>query len=292
LRVAAVLREIGYPLRGANLLIDGQVPIGSALSSSAAIEVATALVLTSLGEVRIPVREVARLCQRAENTYTGARCGIMDQFVCCIGRQDHVLLLDCRSLESTYLKLPSNVVLVICNTMVRHEIASGEYNLRRASCERSVDAVRQCLPNIRALRDLTLEDLEKHRRVLSDVGFRRCRHVITENQRVQDAEDALQHSDLQRFGQLMYASHASLDEDCEVSCRELNVMVDLARKVDGVYGSRMTGGGFGGCTVNLIESKAVAEFQTIISRDYEKLTRLSPKSFVSHLAGGASELPL
>jgi galactokinase len=290
--VAAVLRDTGYPLRGANLLIDGQVPIGSGLSSSAAIEVATALALTSLAEVRIPLREVARLCQRAENTYTGARCGIMDQFVCCLGRQDHALMLDCRSLESTYLKLPPNVVLVICNTMVRHEIASGEYNLRRASCERSVDAVRRCLPNIRALRDLTLEDLEKHRGVLSDVEFRRCRHVITENKRVQDAEHALQHSDLPRFGQLMYASHASLDEDYEVSCRELNVMVDLARKVDGVYGSRMTGGGFGGCTVNLVESKGVAAFQTIISRDYVKLARLSPEIFVSHLAGGASELPL
>src|SRR5579864_3879302 len=175
--VAAVLCDEGYPLRGANLVIDGQVPIGSGLSSSAAIEVTTALALTSLGGVKIPLRELARLCQRAENTYTGARCGIMDQFVSCFGRQDYALMLDCRSLDATYLKLPSNVLLVICNTMVRHELATGEYNERRASCERSVEVINKFLPHIRALRDLTLDELEKHRAEFSEVDFRRCRHV-------------------------------------------------------------------------------------------------------------------
>src|SRR5438876_5574047 len=247
--VAATLREEGYPLKGANLVIDGQVPIGSGLSSSAAIEVATAFALTSLGGVTIPLLDVARLCQRAENTYTGTRCGIMDQFVSCFGRQDHALMLDCRLLEATYLRLPSNVRLVICNTMVRHELAAGEYNERRASCERVVEAIRKFLPNVRALRDLTLEDLEYHRSLLTDVDFRRCRHVIKENARVKDAAEALKCLDLMRMGKLMYLSHESLDRDYEVSCGELNIMVEAARKLEGVFGARMTGGGFGGCTV-------------------------------------------
>ena len=290
--VAAVLRDEGYPLKGADLLIDGQVPIGSGLSSSASIEVSSALALTSLGGITVPLGTLARLCQRAENAYTGARCGIMDQFVSCFGRQDQALLLDCRSLEMTYLALPPNVRLVICNTMVRHELAAGEYNERRASCERSIEAIRRFLPSIRALRDLTLEDLEKYRSLLSEIDFRRCRHVITENARVIDAKEALQHVDLARFGQLMYQSHNSLNHDYEVSCRELNLMVSLARNLPGVYGARMTGGGFGGCTINLVEREAVTEFQTSVAQEYEKLTDLSPQISASSAAGGAVALPL
>src|SRR6266496_2315029 len=290
--VAAVLRDEGYPLRGANLVIDGQVPIGSGLSSSAAIEVATALALTSLGGVTIPLLEVAKLCQRAENTYTGTRCGIMDQFVSCFGRQDHALMLDCRSLDATYLQLPPHVRLVICNTMVRHELATGEYNERRASCERVVETVGKLLPKIRALRDLTLTDLEYYRSRISELDFRRCRHVITENNRVKDAKAGLQSGDLVRLGDLMYLSHDSLDRDYEVTCRELNIMVNLARELEGVYGARMTGGGFGGCTISLVESTMTLEFQTTIAREYEKVTGLSPEIFVCIAAGGASELPM
>lgn len=290
--VAAVLQEEGYPLKGADLLIHGQVPIGSGLSSSAAIEVSTALALTSLGGITVPLSTLARLCQRAENAYTGARCGIMDQFVSCFGRQDQALLLDCRSLEMTYLALPPKVRLVICNTMVRHELAAGEYNQRRASCERSVEAIGKCLPRIGALRDLTIEDLEKYRSLLSEIDFRRSRHVITENARVIEAKEALQHADLTRFGQLMYQSHDSLNHDYDVSCRELNLMVDLARNVAGVHGARMTGGGFGGCTINLVESEGVAEFQANVAREYEKLTGLSPQIFALSGAGGAGAMAL
>lgn len=290
--VAAVLQQEGYPLKGANLVIDGGVPIGAGLSSSAAIEVATAFALTSLGGLTIPLLEVATLCQRAENTYTGARCGIMDQFISCFGKQDQGLMLDCRSLEATYLQLPSNVRLVICNTMVRHELAGGEYNQRRTSCERVVETISKFRPGVRALRDLTLEDLEYYRSRISDVDFRRSRHVITENDRVKDAKAALQSADLIRFGELMHLSHDSLDRDYEVTCRELNIMVDLARKLEGVYGSRMTGGGFGGCTINLVESKVVQEFQATVAREYQKLTGLSPQIFVCGAAGGASEVPI
>jgi galactokinase len=286
------LQAESYPLKGVNLLIDGRVPIGSGLSSSAAIEVATALAFTFLGGVTVPLRELARVCQRAENTYTGARCGIMDQFTSCFGRPGHALMLDCRSLEVTFMPLPPNIRLVVCNTMVRHELAAGEYNQRRASCERVVDVVRRFLPRVRALRDLEMEDLERYRSHISDLDFRRGRHVITENDRVKDAKAALESGDLGRFGELMYLSHDSLDRDYEVSCQELNLMVELARKIEGVYGARMTGGGFGGCTINLVESKSTQEFQTNIAREYEKMTRLSPQVVVTGAAGGASELPM
>ncbi len=285
--VAAVLWEEGYPLNGANLLIDGQVPIGSGLSSSAAIEVATALALTSVGGVTIPLLEVAKLCQRAENDYTGARCGIMDQFVSCFGRDSHAIMLDCRPLEPTYLLLPPSVRLVICNTMVRHELAAGEYNNRRASCERAVEAIRKLCPNVRALRDLTLEDLEHHRSFLADVDFRRCRHVITENGRVKDAAQALKSLNLIRIGELMYLSHESLDRDYEVSCEELNVMVEIASKLNGVFGARMTGGGFGGCTVNLVQTEAVCEFSEQIVSRYQARTGLAPLVYVCSAAEGA-----
>ena len=285
--VAAVLRNEGHPLRGANLLIDGRVPVGSGLSSSASVEVATALALTTLGGVTIPLLEVARLCQRAENNYAGARCGIMDQFVSCFGRDSHAIMLDCRSLEPTYLLLPPSVRLVICNTMVRHELAAGEYNNRRASCERAVEAVRKVRPDVRALRDLTLEDLEDYRSVLTDVDFRRCRHVITENARVKDAAEALKYLDLIHIGELMYLSHESLDRDYEVSCEELNLMVEVASKLNGVFGARMTGGGFGGCTVNLVQTEAVCEFSEQIVCRYQARTGLAPLIYVSSAAEGA-----
>lgn len=290
--VAAMLRDEGYPLKAADLVIDGQVPIGSGLSSSAAIEVATAFALTSLGGVTIPLLEVARLCQCAENIYTGTRCGVMDQFVSCFGKQGHALMLDCRSLQTTYLQLPPDVRLVICNTMVRHELAGGEYNERRASCERVVQTIQRFLPKVRALRDLTMGDLEYCRRSLTDVDYRRSRHVITENTRVRDAKDGLESADLTRIGELMFQSHESLHRDYEVSCDELNLMVDLALDADGVYGARMTGGGFGGCTINLVDSKAVPEFQKNVAFGYEKLTGLSPQIFVCCAAGGASEVPM
>jgi len=227
------------------------------------------------------------LCQRAETTYTGARCGIMDQFVSCFGRDSHAIMLDCRSLETTYLRLPPSVRLVICNTMVRHELAAGEYNKRRASCERAVEAIRKLCPNVRALRDLTLEDLEHHRSLLAEVDFRRCRHVITENGRVKDAAEALKSLNLIRIGELMYLSHESLDRDYEVSCEELNIMVEVASELNGVVGARMTGGGFGGCTVNLVQTEAVCEFREQIISRYQARTGLAPLVYVCSAAEGA-----
>src|SRR5690349_21176617 len=215
--VAVVLERAGHRLRGARLEIRGEVPIGSGLSSSAAIEVATACALVANSGLEIDKRELARLCRRAENEFVGARVGIMDQFVSLFGQAQHALLLDCRSLEFRLLPLPDNVRLIICNTMVKHALASSAYNERREQCEAGVKHLAQFLPHVKALRDVTIEQLEQYRAGLSDVVYRRCRHVITENARVLAAADALERGDLRQFGKLMAESHQSLRDDYEVS---------------------------------------------------------------------------
>jgi galactokinase len=288
--VAVMLAKAGRTLRGANLLVRGDVPIGSGLSSSAAVEVASALALLGISGLSMDCVELAKLCRRAENEFVGVQVGIMDQFISCSGQADHALMLDCRSLEFRLLPLPADVSLVICNTMVKHELGSGEYNRRRAQCEEGVRILARSAPGIRALRDATLEQLELHRSELPEIVYRRCRHVITENTRVEEAAAALDRRDLDTFGHLMGESHRSLRDDYEVSCRELDVMVELAAKQRGVFGARMTGGGFGGCTINLVKSEAVAEFQNSVSRAYEQATGLKPQIFVSSAAAGAAEV--
>ncbi len=288
--VAVELERAGHRLRGARLQIRGDVPIGSGLSSSAAIEVATACALAANSELEIDRRELALLCQRAENEFVGARVGIMDQFVSLFGQEQKALLLDCRSLEFRLLPLPDNVRLIICNTMVKHALASSAYNERRAQCEAGVKHLAQFLPNVTALRDVTIEQLEAHARGLDDVVYRRCRHVITENARVLSAGDVLEQGDLDRFGELMAASHRSLRDDYEVSCRELDLMVEIAQKIEGVYGARMTGGGFGGCTVNLVAAARVEEFKGRMSEEYEKATSLRPEIYICTAANGAEEV--
>jgi len=278
--VAAVLQENGHVLPGANLIVDGHVPMGAGLSSSASLEVATALALLSVAHSNVPPLELAKLCQRAEHEYVGTRCGIMDQFIAIFGSAGHALKLDCRSLEYEALEIPSDVRLVICNSMVKHELAAGEYNRRRADCEAGVKILRKCLPNARALRDVTLPDLEAHNDELPEVVYRRCRHVISENERVVAAADALRSGDLQRFGRLMNESHRSLRDDYEVSCRELDLLVEIAGAFKGVYGTRMTGGGFGGCTITLVRSDAAETLQTGITSSYKSQTGITPDVYV------------
>ena len=288
--VAVVLERSGHRLRGANLRIRGEVPIGSGLSSSAAIEVATAHALLANSELSLGPAELAKLCQRAENEFVGMRCGIMDQFIACCGQAGKALMLDCRSLEYKLLPLPAEVRLVICNTMVKHELASSEYNVRRAECEAGVHHFAQSRPNVRALRDVTAAELERSRVDLSEVIYRRCRHVISENARVLEAAEALESSDLEAFGQLMNESHRSLRDDYEVSCKELDLMVELAVPVEGVFGSRMTGGGFGGCTISLVTAQNVEEFKRIVTRGYQDKTGLTPEVYVCNAAQGAEEV--
>jgi galactokinase len=288
--VAGVLQACDRTVRGANLVIKGEVPIGAGLSSSAALEVATALaLLCNWGLVWSRV-QMAKACQRAEHEYAGTKCGIMDQFISCCGRANHALLLDCRSLEYEPLKIEDRVRIVVCNTMVKHELAGGEYNRRRADCEAGVRFLKQFLPEIRALRDVTLSQLAEYGTGLPPITYKRCRHVISENARVLEAADSLKEGNLERFGALMGESHVSLRDDYEVSCKELDLMVDLAKKCGGVFGSRMTGGGFGGCTVNLVEADVVEEFKTTIAREYKSATGLLPQIYVCTAADGASEV--
>jgi len=288
--VAVMLERAGNHLRGAKLHIRGEVPLGSGLSSSAAIEVATACALVANSGIRIDRRDLALLCQKAENEFVGARVGIMDQFVSLFGQAEKALMLDCRSLDFELLPLPDNVRLIICNTMVKHELASNAYNERRAQCEAGVKHLAKFVPNVVALRDVTLEQLERFGRDLPEVVYRRCRHVITENARVLSAAQALKQGDLKDFGKLMAESHQSLRDDYEVSSEELDLMVELARTVDGVYGARMTGGGFGGSTVNLVAREHVETFRERVAEGYENVTKLKPEIYICSASNGAEEV--
>ena len=288
--VALTLEQAGYRLKGAQLQIRGEVPIGAGLSSSASIEVATGYALLQHSRFAIERIELAKLCQRAEQNFVGMRCGIMDQFVACHGQEGRALLLDCRSLEYELLPLPEDVRLVICNTMVKHQLAGSEYNQRRSECEEGVHHLARALPDVRALRDVSLSDLESHGRELPEAVYRRCRHVISENTRVLQAKTALENRDLSEFGQLMNESHRSLRDDYEVSCAELDLMVELAREADGVYGARMTGGGFGGCTINLVKAESCTDFTDSVAREYESSTGVTPEVYVCRAAPGVSEV--
>jgi len=277
-------------LPGANLLIHGDVPHGAGLSSSASLEVAVCLAYLNISEARLEGTEIARLCQQAENEFVGARCGIMDQFVCVHGRKDHALRLDCRSLEYRLFAVPAEVRLVICNTMVRHSLAAGEYNQRREECEAAARYFSACLPSVRALRDVTMEDFLRFGKQLPEPIRKRARHVISEDARVLQAADALERKDLALFGKLMADSHASLRDDFEVSCEELDLMVRLAEDADGVYGARMTGGGFGGCAIALVQADQVKRFKTTVGVEYERATGRAPELYVSSAADGAESL--
>jgi galactokinase len=292
LGVALVLRQHGSDLQGANLLVHGNVPIGSGLSSSASIEVASALAIISLDSKHFSLPEIAKFCRQAENEYVGARVGIMDQFVSCMGKAGHALLLDCRSLEFQFAHIPPGIDLVVCNTMVKHDLATGAYNQRRAECEEGVRYFAKADPAIRALRDVSSEMLERIGGELPPTIRKRCTHVIRENQRTLDAARALAEGDLARMGKLMRESHESLRDLYEVSCRELDVMVDAAQGLPGFIGGRMTGGGFGGCTVNLVREENATDFAAQIAQRYREATGITPQIYPCHAANGAQELIL
>ena len=286
LGVAWALEASGRHLKGANLLISGDVPLGAGLSSSAAIEVASGFALLHQSGLPVDRKELAQLCQKAENEFVGAHVGIMDQFVSCHGRASHAMLLDCRSLEYNLVELPPGVQLVICNSMVKHKIGSSQYNVRRAECEQGVRTLRQVLPKIDALRDVTLAQLEEHRALLGPKVYSRCHHVVTENGRVQSAVRAFESGDLRTLGQVMSESHRSLRDDYEVSSKELDLLVEIAVAQSGVIGARMTGGGFGGCTINLVESSAVRPFKKNVAAGYLEGTGRKPEVYVSAAADG------
>ena len=286
LGVAWALERAGYRLCGANLYILGDVPLGAGLSSSAALEVSAGFGLMDMAQHFIALKELALLCQRAENEFVGARCGIMDQFVSCHGRAGSAMLLDCRSLDFQLLPLPPKVHLVICNTMVKHELGSSEYNIRRNECEEGVRQLTKALPGIRSLRDASLADLEDHRGLLSDLIYRRCRHVVTENARTRWAAAALESGEIAALRSLMADSHRSLRDDYEVSCHELDIMVQLAMQQPGVLGARMTGGGFGGCTINLVNATESDQFCQRVAEGYQVATGHRPDIYVCEASQG------
>ncbi len=286
------LQNSGFALGGANLYIASEVPIGAGLSSSAALEVATAYALLNLFGHRAEPLQIAKLCQKAENDFVGAKCGIMDQFIACHGLAEHALLLDCRSLQFEAIRIPDSLRIVICNTMVEHKLSAEHhaYNTRRAECEEAIRLLAQAMPNLRALRDLTRSDLETHRTLLPPTLYKGCRHVVTENQRVEQMADALQQNDLKQVRKLMGESHRSLRDDYDVSCPELDLLVNLAEQQSGVHGARMTGAGFGGCTVNLVEELHVQEFRRQLVENYFAKTERNPEIYVCHAVDGAARV--
>jgi len=270
--VAHFLQAQGHSLRGLNGALTSSVPIGSGLSSSAAVEVATAFGFRALNALNINLPDLALICQRAEHEFAGVPCGIMDQFVSAMGRRDHALLLDCRSLTYELVLLPPGLSVVVCDTGVRRQLAASEYRVRRAQCEEAVGLLQAVVPGVRALRDVTPEQLETHRALLPEVVLRRARHIVRATVRMEQAVSALRRGDAKAFGEAMKDCHASLRDDYEVSCPELEAMVEATGEVGGCYGSRLTGAGFGGCTVSLVADGAVAEFERHVVRRYREQT--------------------
>lgn len=295
LGVAGMLAKRGLKLSGANVLVHGEVPIGAGLSSSAAVEIASAFALMNLapgghGEIQLSLPEIARLCQQAENNFVGARVGIMDQFVSCMGKAGHAFLLDCRSLEFQFVPIPAGIQLVVCNTMVKHDLATGAYNTRREECEAGVRYFAKLDPAIHALRDVSVEMLNRHLHELPVTIGKRCSHVVHENQRTLDAARDLAAGYLDTVGKLMHASHASLRDLYEVSCSELDTMVEAAQDLPGFCGGRMTGGGFGGCTVNLVRQEHAESFTKQIAQRYRRATGIEPQVYLCSAEDGAGEL--
>jgi galactokinase len=286
------MQKAGYSLQGANLIFISNIPKGAGLSSSAALEVVTVFTMAKLNLLEIKPVEMAHLCRRAENNFVGVACGIMDQYVSCLGQKNCALFIDCRS--NDYEPVPfknHNYQIVICNSKVQRGLVDSEYNKRREECKRAAEFFKHKLKReIRALRDVTIDEYKKYQLQLPEVIARRARHVISENRRVQTGVQALRMGNYSAFGQLMIESHQSLKDDYEVSCKELDLLVDLALKQEGVLGARMTGAGFGGCTVNLIEKNYIGAFKESIKNKYKKITGINPDIYVTPPAEGAKVL--
>ena len=283
--VTWALRQAGCSLRGADLLIASDVPMGSGLSSSAALEVSVAYALLAVSNASLPPLEIARVCQRAENEFVGARCGIMDQFAATHGEPDRALMLDCADYSWQSAPLPTTHRWVVANTMVRHEIAHGEYNVRRAEAEEVVECMRRTLPHRARLADLSVAETDELLQGMPATLARRLRHIVGENRRVHDACAALGEGNITLLGQLLLASHESLRADYEVSCRELDMLVEIARSVPGVAGARMIGGGFGGCTLTLVEGRHVDDLLAELRRNYVQATGREPATYICEFGG-------
>ena len=289
--VARCLHDKSPLKTGADIVFTSSVPIGAGLSSSAAIEIAVGFALLKLNEDSINLIELALAAQRAEHEFVGAKIGIMDQFTSAMGKANHALLIDCRALTAAPIRLNfNNAAIVVVDSGVKHELATSEYNRRREECETAVEILAKEMPDIRALRDVSVAEFEKHQNLLPEIIKRRCRHVVTENARTAQAAELLKTGDAAAFGQLMFQSHESLRDDYAVSSIELDFLVETAKQIEGIFGARMTGGGFGGCTVNLIENNSIEEFEVVVRREYQKQFQIEPKIYPVKPSDGASEL--
>ncbi len=284
--VGLILEREGFPLRGANLLIDSDVPVGAGLSSSAALEISTAFALATLSGHGVDGMKLARVGQAAEHEFAGVRSGIMDQFVSVFGKKGHALFLDCRSMEWSAIPT-SSAQFLICNTKTKHELADGEYNKRRAECEAAAAFFGKS-----SLRDVSIEDLRERSAGMPEIPKKRARHIITENIRVLSSVEALINGDLAAFGKLMNESHTSMRDDFEISCVELDLMVELARSSREVLGARMTGGGFGGCTINLMKPGDHRDLIQDLSDAYTRETGIVPEIYRCEIGDGVREIIL
>ncbi len=287
--VVREFQKLGHSLCGFDAAIVGNVPMGAGLSSSAAVEMAVGKGMVMLNRIEISGPDLALLGQRAENHFVGVNCGIMDQFISANGRAGHALFLDCRGLSFELVPLfGDDVQIVICNSGVTRGLTDSAYNDRRSACENGVSLLTRAMgEDIKALRDVSMEILDVYGGALSETVLKRCRHVITENERTQRAVALLKDGDLSGFGQLMVASHESLRDDYEVSGKELDLLVEIALNVPGVFGARMTGAGFGGCTVNIVERDAVPALTDAINEQYPRTTGLTPEIYVCSAVNGA-----
>jgi galactokinase len=286
--VVSEFLKLGHSLKGANLLIHGNVPIASGLSSSAAVEVSTAMTIRTMNGISMPDVDLVKLCQRAENRFVGMNCGIMDQFISGLGRAGCALFLDCRTLDYQIVPFPSNrYSVMILNTKMKRELHRSDYNERRSQCEEGVRLLEKKLPGIKALRDVSVSDFEKTTDSLPEVIQKRCKHVVTENQRVLNFVEALQKSDETTIGRLLLESHESLRDLYEVSCPELDLMVELSMSVPGVVGARMTGAGFGGCAIAVIKRGTEDALKLKVFDVYPKKTGIQPEIYVSNPSDGA-----
>jgi galactokinase len=290
LGVLAILAGEGYKIPAFTLSLWGDVPPSAGLSSSAAIEVATAMAVTGLMGVHIPGPLLARLCQRSENEFVGANCGIMDQFISANGAEDHALLLDCRDLTYRLAPIPHDMALVIANTMVKHSVAGDGYTTRRAQVEEACAIIASHRPEVKFLRDATPDDLAKWGHEIPPDSLKRARHVITENIRTVAAADALMRNDMVELGRLMHEAHISYSQDFEASCPEADTMVELAQGMPGLIGARLTGGGFGGCTINIVEKVHAANFAEALKTRYKASTGIDSDIFICHASDGAHRI--
>jgi galactokinase len=289
LGVIEQFQRAGLPVGGLNVVFGGSIPIGAGLSSSAALENAIGFAINELFGANLSRIELLKLSQRAENGFVGANVGIMDMFASMMGRAGQLIRLDCRSLDFTYTPFPAETVrIVLCDSRIKHSLAFSEYNTRRAECEAGVQLIQKTYPTVQSLRDVTGPMLDELLRDTEPLLYRRCRYVVEENARLLAGVADLERGNVAAFGQRMYGSHTGLSLDYQVSCPELDILVDLAQPLPGVLGARMMGGGFGGCTINLVETDAIPAFMDTITDQYRQRTGLETNIHTCRIVGGTS----